>query len=73
MNYIPENWKIQESAGRPPLFRSATGYGSKIPTGWVCFSGSRKRRVYAICYSNCASHYVLVKGEKVFVPDSMFP
>jgi hypothetical protein len=30
---------------------------------------NRAHRVYAGCYSNVASYYVLIKGERVFVPD----
>jgi len=41
------------------------GYGGKIPTRhWVRYAG-RARRVYAACYSNVASVYVVVDGEHV--------
>ena len=53
--------------------QSATGYGSKIPTDRMLIFNNdplkRKRRVYAICFSNCASHYVIVKGEKLYLRD----
>lgn len=49
--------------------RNQHGYGSKISTPHVLqFNGERRRyRVYACCWSNVASHYVVVKGEKLFV------
>lgn len=39
----------------------ADGYGSKIKVGWqlICASG-KPLQVYTYCYSNCASHYVIV-------------
>ncbi len=47
--------------------QAETGYGSKITTDIVLkFAGENcKRRVYATCYSNAASHWILYNGEKV--------
>ncbi len=69
--YIPDHWKIY-TAKKTPKFYSASGYGSKIPTKYMVFDGRYDRRVYAICWSNAASYYVLVKGSRVFVPDYRF-
>ena len=45
-----------------PPHRSATGYGKQIPTRYMVKLDrgprSQWQRVYALCYSNCASHYV---------------
>ena len=43
------------------------GYGSKITTDWVVmFPGSsRKYRVYATCWSNAASHWILKDRQKL--------
>jgi hypothetical protein len=30
---------------------------------------ARSYRVYAICFSNCASHYILRNGERLFLRD----
>lgn len=48
-----------------PRHNSATGYGSKIPTRFMVeCSDNRSRRVYAICYSNAASLYIIVGGKR---------
>lgn len=49
------------------LTYTATGYGSKIPTIYKLFFGGRWRRVYAVCYSNASSYYVLIDGVKTTV------
>ena len=58
-----------------PQNRSAAGYGGKIPYPYYVVDShtSIKRRVYAICYSNAASHYVLIKGEMYFLHGYDFP
>ena len=58
-----------------PPNRSRTGYGRKIPTQYVVIDNhsGRRRRVYAICYSNAASLYVLIGGIMYFVRDSDIP
>lgn len=71
LKYILDSWIVTNTCDAP-LYYSATGYGSKIPTDYTVFDGKRNRRVYAICYSNCASHYVLVKGEQLFIQDYRF-
>lgn len=52
---------------RVPFFRSASGYGSRIPTQYRIRVGNRWHRVYAICYSNAASHYVNRNGGRQFL------
>jgi len=58
----------------PTYNRSASGYGSKIPTRYSIAlfnkngtSSERFRRVYAICYGNAASLYIIVNGERHFI------
>jgi hypothetical protein len=52
------------------LQQTATGYGSKLTTAYMLTApGDRPRRVYAICYSNVASYYVLVKCEVLYLRD----
>lgn len=54
-----------------PRHRSATGYGSKMPTPYrVMLSDKRWRRVYAICYGNAASVYVNSNGVRLFLDDA---
>jgi len=45
------------------------GYGDKIPTCWtVILKGEKKeRRVWAICYSNMASFYVVVNKKHLYI------
>ena len=49
--------------------QTATGYGNRIPCNQMVIDLQTKRhyRVYAICYSNCASLYVTIKGERFFI------
>lgn len=76
MIYIPESWTVhylhQDLRGHAGVTKS--GYGSRIPTHYyVKRDKGCNLRVYAICYSNSASYYVTVKGQRLFVPDCMFP
>jgi len=50
------------------------GYGRKIPTRYtVRFWGyKREYEVWAMCYSNCASHYIKYRGQERFIRDSRF-
>lgn len=50
---------------------NAMGYGNKIRCDYMIqIEGSpRWFRVYAICHSNVASHYIVVKGAKRFLGD----
>ena len=61
----------REDASAPLYGRNADGYGRKIPTRyWVTLAGeSRARRVYAVCYSNSGSLYVMVRGVTVYLDD----
>jgi hypothetical protein len=49
------------------LMQTATGYGSKLNTGKKALVGARAYRVYATCFSNCASLYIIIKGVKIYV------
>lgn len=46
---------------------TASGYGSKIPTGRKIKVGKRWRRVYCICYGNSGTCYIVEKGNCVLV------
>jgi len=52
-----------------PRNASHTGYGDKIPTEYKVIYGNRHYRVYAICWSNAASFYIRIKGERYFIHD----
>ena len=49
------------------LRQTATGYGSKLTTRYKVPYNGRLYRVYAICHSNVASHYIIVKGQQLFI------
>lgn len=73
VEYIPENCQVIDSGKCDPN-PNPEGYGDRIPTRWIVkFPGENKEyKVWAICYSNAASHYIIRNGRK-FVPDWMFP
>jgi hypothetical protein len=73
IEYAPDSTIIYRSK-YCPLNSNVTGYGNKIPCPYYAFlpDSKIKRRVYAICYSNTASHYVLVNGKRVFFHDYQF-
>lgn len=51
-----------------PRHSSASGYGNKIPMAYMLHcADNRKRRVYAICYSNASTVYILYKGERLIL------
>jgi hypothetical protein len=49
------------------LPKTRTGYGTKIETTKMVRFNNRNYRIYADCYSNVATCYILVKGKKVYV------
>lgn len=52
----------------PTYNTTATGYGGKLPTRYMLtLNDRRKRRVYAMCYGNSASLYVIVNGVNAFL------
>lgn len=60
-----KNARIDREA--PTYGRNADGYGSKIPTSrWVLYQG-RWRRLYACCFSNGVSTYIVVCGEDLYM------
>lgn len=59
--WAPTDWQLRG------LQETATGYGSRLNSGYKIQYAGKLRRVYAVCYSNCSSFYVIVKGEKRFL------
>ena len=49
------------------LQKTASGYGTKIPTRHKVNYLGRDRRIYVDVYSNAGYTYVMVKGEKISV------
>ena len=50
---------------------NAHGYGNKIRCDYMIQinNAARWHRVYAVCFSNVASTYIMTKGEKLFISD----
>lgn len=46
----------------PRSGQTVSGYGGKLPTPYRLTYAGRNRRVYAMCYGNAASLYVIVGG-----------
>jgi len=59
--------KVPFDITEAPKNPSRTGYGSKIPTQYRVFFNGRWRRVYAICFSNVATHYIPDGKDKLIV------
>ena len=51
----------------PHSGRTTSGYGSKLPTCYMIHVGNRWRRVYAICWSNVSTCYIIKNGERIVI------
>ncbi|WP_249654239.1 hypothetical protein [Pectobacterium atrosepticum] len=54
-------------ATRGPAKKTATGYGTKIPTSYMLDYQGKRRRIYVDQYSNAGRTYIMIKGEKISV------
>jgi len=61
MVYAPLWWH------KEGLSQTATGYGAKLTTAWKIPFAGRLYRVYCTVFSNAGSHWILAKGEKIFI------
>ena len=43
---------------QPPMARTLSGYGHKLPTPYRVHLANRWYRVYARCWSNCSTYYL---------------
>lgn len=74
VQYLPDNTIVFEP--RPlqwqkrGLMQTATGYGRKLTTRYMAVVGKRAYRVYATCFSNCASLWVTIKGVQYHLRES---
>ena len=61
--YLDEQMIQSAKKTKAPINRNVMGYGNRIPTEYMVKLDrgprSQWQRVYAICYSNAASHYVM--------------
>lgn len=58
---------FREDLTAPRYGRNAYGYGLKIPTHKWLKVRNRWRRVYATCFSNAATHWIVLDGAKVYL------
>ena len=59
--YAPLWWHEQG------LMQTATGYGSKLTSAYKTLFNNRWYRVYVMCYSNCGTSYIVVKGQRLIL------
>jgi hypothetical protein len=53
------------------LQQTASGYGSKLTSSrCVRLADGRVRRVYITCWSNSGSAWILLDGERQYIPSS---
>ena len=52
------------------LQQTATGYGNKLTTIYKTAHNGRMYRVYAVCWSNSATFYILVKNQPLYLAAS---
>lgn len=52
------------------LQQTATGYGSKLTTIYKTAHNGRMYRVYAVCWSNASTLYILPGGRPLYLADS---
>ena len=67
LNYVENEFLIEHKTSPcRPYGQSPMGYGRKIATGHMIRLDHRGpwRRVYATCFSNSASHWVIVNGKQ---------
>ncbi len=70
LNYVPSDAEVIESFlswQKQGLQETASGYGSRLTTTKKVKYNNRWYRVYATCYSNVASCWIKVKGNKLFL------
>ena len=67
MDYLDMSTVKERRATVPPLSRSRSGYGSKLPTGIMLRIAKRWHRVYVICWSNSGTAYVIKAGKPLYI------
>ena len=72
LKYVEDNFTIVFRDVPVHDGRHVDGYGKKIATHRMIRFDDHPRlyRVYAVCFSNLASHYIIRKGEILYIRDS---
>jgi hypothetical protein len=67
MNYLDLSTVTARKTTEPPLIRSRSGYGSKLPTPHMVQVANRWHRVYVVCWSNSGTAYIRKGGESHYI------
>ncbi len=67
MNYLDMSTVEARQITEPPVNRSRSGYGSKIPTQYILQVAKRWHRVYVICWSNSGTAYIIKAGKPLYI------
>jgi len=67
VNYLDMSLVEARLITEPPRSRSRTGYGSKIPTAYMLQIAKRWHRVYAVCWSNASTAFIVIGGENYYI------
>jgi len=52
------------AAGRQ---QTASGYGSRLNSGYTVKHNGRTYRIYTVCWSNCGTSYITTKTGRLYV------
>lgn len=74
MNYLELPFTVTRKLTdwqRRGLQQTSTGYGRKLNSGYMLRIHGVKReyRVYAVCFSNAASYYIIRQGRELWLRD----
>ena len=64
LEYHPLWWHKQG------LQQTASGYGAKLTSPHKTQFNGKLYRVYVMCYSNCGTAYIIVKGRKLILKNT---
>jgi len=58
---------------RQGLSQTASGYGAQLTTPWKTEYQGKLYRVYQTCYSNAASSWIVVRGQRLHLSNTTLP
>ena len=73
MNYC-ENGKFKYDPlwwHKKSLSQTASGYGGKLTSPYKTWYNGKWYRVYIMCYSNCGTAYISVKGQRLILRNTL--
>jgi hypothetical protein len=78
MNYITEiignnvELEVKEKpllCHKHKIMQTATGYGNKLASSRMIKVDNRWHRIYARCFSNAGTAYIIKQGKEYIIPD----